>query len=110
LYRLIRQILKYLVLLISILLLEESLLAAPRPQKVAHRSIHANGKLHHKGHFVNDQKHGIWFEYNEHGVLQQKTKWKYGITMWEIHYNEVGRVIKTVNKKGEEKIRPACGC
>jgi hypothetical protein len=110
LYCLRCQILKYFTLLISLLIIAGHLLGAPRPQKAAYRSLHTNGKLHQKGYFVNDQKHGIWFEYNERGVLKQKTKWKNGTTVWEIHYNDVGRIAKTVNKKGEEKIRPACGC
>lgn len=105
-----RQILKYFALLISLLLIAEGSIGTPRPQKVAYRTMHTNGKVHEKGHLLNDQKHGIWFEYNERGVLKQKTKWKHGTTIWEVHYNDVGRISKTVNKKGEEKIRPACGC
>jgi antitoxin component YwqK of YwqJK toxin-antitoxin module len=70
---------------------------------------HANGRVHIKGTYQNGLKHGVWFEYEENGMLQKKEKWKRGEMLWQLFY-EKGKLRRSIDKKGNVKERPACGC
>lgn len=63
-----------------------------------------------KGKYVNGSKSGQWFYYSPNGHLDRKDKWINGQLKWQIYYNAKGKVSKTVNKNGQQNIRPACGC
>lgn len=74
---------------------------------VAHTS---DGKLIETGYYTNSQKDKRWTYYNEKGIVERKEKWDKGELQWQIFYNERGKITRTIDKKGKEKVRPACGC
>lgn len=69
----------------------------------------SNGNTHEKGIYKYGVKHGIWFEYDEKGLLMKKEKWKNGDLIWQLFYED-GKLRRSIDKKGNIKERPACGC
>jgi antitoxin component YwqK of YwqJK toxin-antitoxin module len=70
----------------------------------------ANGTLIETGYYTNSQKDKRWAYYNEKGIIDHKEKWDKGELQWQIFYNEKGKITRTIDKKGKETVRPACGC
>lgn len=79
------------------------------PENGKFLTYHKNGKVAEKGFYLQNQKHRIWYFYNEFGVVIKKERWKSGKLMWQIFY-EKGKVTKTIDKDGKVTERPACGC
>lgn len=80
------------------------------PENGKYTTFHKNGKVAEKGYFKQKQKHGIWLMYSENGVILQKEKWKNGVLLWQLFYNEKGKKAKSIDKKGNVTLYPACGC
>lgn len=68
-----------------------------------------NGVIKERGTYRNGQKDQLWMFYNPNGSLDRKEKWKNGRLKWQIFYSK-GKIIKTINEKGEVKNRSRCGC
>jgi antitoxin component YwqK of YwqJK toxin-antitoxin module len=66
--------------------------------------------LKEQGWQANGQKVGIWYYYYPTGNVEHKEKWKNNQLQWQIYYTPKGKVSKTIDKKGNVKKRPACGC
>jgi hypothetical protein len=84
-----------------------------RQQPVAEGKYEAryeNGSIKERGFYLKGQKHKTWYYYNPDGTLDHKEKWRNGALQWQIFYSSKGRVIKTIDKNGVVKTRPACGC
>jgi hypothetical protein len=71
---------------------------------------YANNNLKEAGYFTSGQKDKRWNYYNENGMRERKEKWNKGELQWQIFYNNKGKITRTINKDGVEKVRPACGC
>lgn len=85
-------------------------IASAKPKPVKEKQYHTNGQLEATGMLVNGVKHKRWEYYSAEGVKLKTEKWKMGALKWQIWYTPKGKVAKTVDSKGKEKIRPACGC
>jgi antitoxin component YwqK of YwqJK toxin-antitoxin module len=70
---------------------------------------HDNGKPKIKGHYKSGNKEGVWYELDPNGNMLKKEKFKHNVVQWQIFY-EKGKVIRTIDKKGNVKERPKCGC
>jgi antitoxin component YwqK of YwqJK toxin-antitoxin module len=102
------------ILLTSILaigtLLFPAIVPAQTPVNGKYEARKANGLLIEKGYYTNSHKDKRWYYYNEKGIIARKEKWEKGELQWQIFYNERGRITRTIDKNGKEKVRPACGC
>ena len=83
---------------------------AQTPANGKYEARAANGNLIETGYYDNSQKDKRWAYYNEKGIIERKEKWDKGELQWQIFYNERGKITRTIDKKGKEKVRPACGC
>lgn len=79
------------------------------PSNGSYKVFYRNGLIKEKGQYNNTQKKGIWYFYNENGVLEKKEKYKNGTLLWQIFY-EKGRITKTIDKNGKVTERSKCGC
>jgi antitoxin component YwqK of YwqJK toxin-antitoxin module len=97
--------------LIILLLLNVSAPAftQPQPSDGRYRSLHKNGKTEETGYYKNGLKYGMWYQYNDQGVVLRKQKWKKGELHWQVEY-ENGRRARITNSKGNVRVLPACSC
>lgn len=82
--------------------------AKPKPSK--EKQYYPNGQLEAAGWMVNGLKHKRWEYYSVEGLRIKTEKWNQGTLRWQIWYTAKGKIAKTIDSKGKEKIRPACGC
>jgi len=73
-------------------------------------SYHENGKIKEKGIYKNGEKHGNWWTYSNSGVRKSKERFKKGVRIYLIEYNEKGLKVRITNKKGVSKEVTDCGC
>lgn len=73
-------------------------------------SHYPNGHLKESGLYKDGAKHKTWYYYSEGGLMERKEKWKFGVMVWQIYYSPKGKVIKTVDKNGNEKVPAPCNC
>lgn len=75
-----------------------------------HRYYFSNGHLKLENRFKNKLASGTWKYYNEKGRLIKQEKYRKGRLKWTFHYNEQGRLIRIIDKKGKETKKSDCGC
>jgi hypothetical protein len=83
---------------------------AQTPPNGKYTARYANHNLKETGFYNNGQKYKRWAYYHENGTVERKEKWVKGELQWQIFYTAKGKISKTIDKKGKETIRPACGC
>lgn len=69
-----------------------------------------NGKKEFVKKYENGQNCGFWKFYRPDGIIERKEKYKKGILVFTWFYNEEGKLIRSVNRKGKEKVYRACNC
>jgi antitoxin component YwqK of YwqJK toxin-antitoxin module len=69
-----------------------------------------NGKLKEKGKIMNGEKHGTWLHYNPNGGLDNRVKYRRGLAVWQVYYNEKQQKTKMIDKNGKEIIYKGCNC
>lgn len=74
------------------------------------RIYHDNGKLKVKATMKDGSWDGIMREYDEEGRLRIKIKYKKGEKRWEQHFNEKGRLIEVIDRKGKVRKLKDCNC
>lgn len=74
------------------------------------KNYHANGKLKEKGSLKSGQKTGIWVYYHPEGWMEKKEKYKEGLLLWAIYYNEKHQITKSIDKSGNEVPYKGCNC
>ena len=79
------------------------------PSNGAYKSYYKSGKIQEKGHFKNSLKKGVWYFYNERGLLLKKEKYVEGKLQWQLFF-ERGKIIKIIDKNGRVTERSKCGC
>lgn len=95
-------------ILLLLILAKPSLVLAQNKSKVV--ETFENGKVKSTGHFVDNQKNGIWLFYHTDGWLLRKEKWRKGKMVYSIEYNEKRRRVRGINSKGKEILYRDCGC
>jgi hypothetical protein len=55
-------------------------------------------------------KHGTWICRNASGKIIRSERYKHGVMMNYILYNDKGRIIETRDKKGKVRKYNPCGC
>jgi antitoxin component YwqK of YwqJK toxin-antitoxin module len=83
---------------------------AQTPQNGRYKARYADSTLKETGYFTNGLRDKRWNFYNTYGFIERKEKWTNGQLQWQIFYNNKGKITRTIDKKGKETIRPACGC
>jgi antitoxin component YwqK of YwqJK toxin-antitoxin module len=106
----IPQIARFLVFSAVLLFGGSSHVWAQSPTDGRYKSLNTNGTTKEMGFYANGQKHKRWSYYNENGLLERKEKWENGALQWQIFYNAKGKITRSIDKKGKERVRPACGC
>ena len=79
------------------------------PSNGSYKEFYKTGLIKEKGHYKNAQRKGIWYFYNERGVLEKKEKYKNGPSLWQI-FNKKGKITKKIDKNGTITERSKCGC
>lgn len=79
------------------------------PSNGKYKQLYKNGETMEKGHFKNSQKNGIWYYYNENGMLQKKEKFIFGKSQWQIFFDK-GKITKIIDNNGKVTERSKCGC
>jgi hypothetical protein len=97
---------------ISVVLLVTGIHATLIAQQVNGRytAHYANGRLKEKGFYKQGAKHKTWYYYTESGLLDRKEKWQNGVVVWQIYYNEKGKVSKRVDRNGNITLPAPCNC
>ena len=79
------------------------------PSNGKYKTYFKNGNLMEKGHYKDAQKNGIWYYYNENGLLLKKENFIHGESQWQLFF-EKGKVTKIIDKNGKVTERSKCGC
>lgn len=90
-------------------------MAQPSDDSLIHKDgvyteLYPTGKTKVKGHYKNNQKKGIWKYFAADGKLQKQEAYRRGNLNRTWLFNDHGRVIRIIDKKGRETIKPDCGC
>jgi antitoxin component YwqK of YwqJK toxin-antitoxin module len=106
----IRQSAQFLVFSAFWLLWGSTRVFAQSPPDGKYKVLNTNGTVKEMGFYANGQKHKRWTYFNEKGTMERKEKWENGVLQWQIFYSAKGKITRTIDKNGKEKVRPACGC
>ena len=79
------------------------------PLNGKYKLYYKDGALKEKGHFKNSKKTGLWYFYNDSGLLLKKEKYQDDQLLWQIFF-EKGKITKIIDKNGKITERPKCGC
>ena len=79
------------------------------PLNGKYKLYYKDGTLMEKGHYKNSKKTGLWYFYNDSGLLLKKEKYQDDQLLWQIFF-EKGKITKIIDKNGKITERPKCGC
>ena len=105
---------KRIIIFLSFIIFHFSFSLGQNPQQKVpingkYKLLYKNGKVMEKGHYKNSQKTGVWYLYNENGMLNKKEKFLIGVSQWQIFF-EKGKITKIIDKNGKITERSKCGC
>ncbi len=80
----------------------------PRDGKFVLR--YADSTVKERGYYTHGLKDKRWFYYLPNGAIEHKEKWEQGKLKWQLFYNHMGKVVKSIDENGVEHIPNKCNC
>ncbi|MBX7205433.1 MAG: hypothetical protein K1X81_08425 [Bacteroidia bacterium] len=75
-----------------------------------YKTYYNSGKIQMKGRFKNGVRNGSFYYFAEDGKLLKQEIYHKGKLNWTYFFNDHGRVIRKIDKKGKVTTKPDCGC
>lgn len=100
-------------LLVALLCILGNIAIAQQPADSSsgvYKTFYGSGKIQMKGHFKNGVRNGSFYYFAEDGKLLKQEIYHKGKLNWTYFFNDHGRVIRKIDKKGKITTKPDCGC
>jgi antitoxin component YwqK of YwqJK toxin-antitoxin module len=85
-------------------------LLAQTAKKEHIKLLYPNGKVKEKGKMLAGKRLGTWLFYNPSGWLELRIKYRNGVAVWQVFYNEKQQKTKFIDKDGKEILYKGCNC